>query len=423
MEIINKILWSLTFISIIISGIYFSIKLKGEQFKISKMIRALKKKGNTNISSFDSLMMSTAAKVGVGSLAGVALAIYKGGIGVIFWIWITSIISAPNAFVEGILGTIYKEKINNENVGGPAYYIKKGLKNRKLAITYAILVTIVYVICFTTIQANTISTSISNSFNIKKIIVGILLAYIVLIIIWRNTKSLFNLVSKIVPIMGIGYIIIGLIIAIREWNMVPVFFSSIIKEALNLRSSSIGIFTSLIIGIQRGIFSNEAGIGTGAIASASVDDSITPLTQGRSQVLGVYFISLIIGTITAFIISTSPYQKIVLNDPNGIELTHLAFKYHLGNVGEIVLIMAIITFALSTIIAGFYYGKSNLIFIFKKIPPLQETIYKIFITVLMIIGSITSSSIIWNLSDIFIAILAIINIYAILSLRKDVIKT
>ena len=174
MELINKILWSIAFILIILSGIFFSFHLKGLQFNLFKLFKSLKSNSKESISSLDTLMMSTAAKVGVGSLAGVALAIYKGGIGTIFWIWLTSIISAPNAFAEGILGSVYKSKKNNEMVGGPAYYISKGLKKDKLGLIYAILVTIVYVICFSTIQANTISTSIHNSYEISNLIIGII---------------------------------------------------------------------------------------------------------------------------------------------------------------------------------------------------------------------------------------------------------
>ena len=421
-ETLNKILWSFAFVFIIISGLYFSLKLKGKQFNLISLLKALKSDQKSNISSFDTLMMSTAAKVGVGSLAGVALAIHKGGLGVIFWIWLTSIISAPNAFAEGALGTVYKQKKNKENIGGPAEYISKGLNKKHIGIIYALIVTIVYVICFSTIQANTIATAIYNSYNVKKIIIGILLFYIVIIIIWQDTKKIFNIISKLVPIMGISYIIIGLLIIIKNYVLIPSFFLNILQDALSIKGSSIGIFTSMIIGIQRGIFSNEAGIGTGAIASASADDSITPETQGKAQILGVYFISLIIGTITAFIIASSPYQTITINNPNGIELTYFAFEYHLGKIGKDILLLSIISFAISTIIAGFYYGKSNLLFIWGNLSSFQEKTYKLFIAFLMIVGSITNPNLIWNLSDIFIAVLAIINIYALLALRKEVIK-
>ena len=419
MQYINKMLWSISFVMIIISGIYFSIKLKGQQFNIIKQLKSLKSNSKDKISSFDTLMMSTAAKVGVGSLAGVALAIYKGGIGTIFWIWLTSIISAPNAFAEGLLGRLYKRRIGKDNIGGPAQYITTGLNNKNLGIIYAVIVTIVYVICFSTIQANTIATSL----NINRLLIGILLFIVVYLIINNNTQVLFKIISKLVPLMAISYILLGMFVFIKNYNQIPIFFLNILKDALNLKSGSIGITTCIIIGIQRGIFSSEAGIGTGAIAAASANDELsTPLIQGRTQILGVYFISLIIGTITAFIIISSPYKSINLVDINGIELTAFAFNYHFGKIGHLFLVMIIIIFALSTIIAGFFYGKSNLEFIFNKLTNNQEKLYKIFISIIMILGSTLSSNIIWNLSDIFIALLALINIYAILSLRKDIVN-
>lgn len=421
MDVLKKYLWGIATLMIMVSGIYYSIQLKGLQFNIPKLFKGFKKKSDTGISPFQSLMMSSAAKVGVGSLAGIALAIYTGGIGTIFWIWITSILSAPNAFAEGLLGSLYKRKKQDETEGGPAYYIKKGMNKKSLGIIYALLVTFVYAICFSTIQANTIATSIYEGYKISNIIIGIILALLVTMIIGGNTKSLFNIISKLVPIMGIGYVLLGLIVFIKNYQQIPLFFINIVKDALNLKTAGIGFLTSFIIGVQRGIFSNEAGIGTGAIASASASNS-TPKSQGEIQILGTYFISLIICTITAFIIITSPYETLHLQNINGIEITQFALKYHLGSFGEIVLILAIFLFALSTIIAGFYYGKSNLDFIYNGISKKSEFLYKIITITLIILGSIISSNIIWNLSDIFIALLAIINIYSLLSLRKDVIK-
>lgn len=421
MEILKKYLWGIATILIMISGIYYSIQLKGLQFNIPKLFKGFKNKDDNAISPFQSLMMSSAAKVGVGSLAGIALAIYTGGIGTIFWIWITSIVSAPNAFAEGLLGSLYKRKKQEETEGGPAYYISKGMKKKYLGITYALLVTFVYAICFSTIQANTIATSIYEGYKISNIIIGIILALIVTMIISGNTKTLFNIISKLVPIMGIGYVMLGLFVFIKNYQQIPSFFINIVKDALNLKTAGIGFLTSFIIGVQRGIFSNEAGIGTGAIASASASNS-TPKSQGEIQIIGTYFISLIICTITAFIIISSPYESLSFQNINGIEITQFALKYHFGSFGEVALILSIFFFALSTIIAGFYYGKSNLDFICNGISKKSELLYKIMTITLIVIGSIIKADIIWNLSDIFIALLAIINIYSLLSLRKDVIK-
>lgn len=412
---LNKILWGIATILIISSGIFFSFYLKGIQFNLS--IASKNKKLNRNeISSFQTLMMSIAAKVGVGSLAGIALAIKKGGPGVIFWIWISSFISAPNAFVESYLGTKFRNKEETNSIGGPSYYIEKGLKNTKLAIAYAVIVTITYTVCFGGIQANTIVTSIYQKTHIKPIYIGLILTIIVAIIINKNTKKIFKIISKLVPFMSICYLVLGSLIIIKNYAFIPNFFEIIIKDAFSKDTISTGVLTSLIIGMQRGIFSNEAGIGTGAIASAASNQA-EPIDQGKMQVLGTYFISLIIVTITAFIIMSSPYKSISIKNMNGIELTALSLKYHFGETGEILLIMLVFFFAISTIIAGYYYGKTSISFITKQRNDTNIK-YKLLIMMVILVGSTINSSFIWHFSDIFIAVLAIINIYSMIKLRK-----
>ncbi len=412
---LNKIVWSLATLMLLISGIYFTIQLKAVQFNFKKIIKSLKTKEKTTISPIQSLMLSSAAKIGVGSIAGIALALYVGNEGALFWLWITSFITAPNAFVESLLGAKYKVKKKDIYTGGPSYYIKNGLKNKSLSLIYAILIIIVYIFCFSSIQTNTIATSIFHSYHINKLIIGILITIISGIVIFKNIKDLIKLISSFVPIMCLIYIIIGLFIIVKNIEQIPIILEHIIKEAFNFKSFITGFLSSFIIGIQRGIFSNEAGIGTGAIASAT-SDTKNYKNQGYIQILGIYFTSLIICTISAFMILLSPYKNLNIENINGIEISLFALKYHLGSLGELFLILSISLFAFSTIIAGYYYGESSLKFIYKNISNHKIIVFKILTLIILFFGSITKPGPLWDISDFIIGILAIINIYSIVKL-------
>lgn len=420
MELINKILWAIATVVLLVCGIYFTIRLKGVQFRFSKMLQGFKEKEKGKITPFETLMMATAGRIGVGSLAGIALAIYVGGVGTIFWLWISAILTAPNAFVESCLGVIYKEKEKDFYKGGPSYYMDKGLGKKRLAKIYAVLIIIAYIFGFLTIQSNTITRSLESKIPFPPIMIGILIALLSAAIIWKGVKGVANATSKLVPVMGVGYILVALFIIIKNVNLIPGVFSMVLKEALNIKSFGFGIISSLIIGVQRGIFSSEAGIGSGAIASAT-SDSNNPVGQGLIQILGIYFTSLIICTSTALIILTSNYQGLVLTNINGIEITQYALQYHLGAFGEWVLIIAIVLFSFSTILTGYYYGESSLKYLWKGMKEKHLFLLKIITILLLVAGSIISATFLWEMVDIFVALMAIINIYAIFLLRKDII--
>lgn len=412
---LNKIVWIIATILLLYSGIYFTLKLKAVQFNFKKMIKGLHTKEAIDISPFQSLMLSSAAKIGVGSIAGIALALYIGNEGTIFWLWITSFIVAPNAYVESLFGAKYKEKQDKIYTGGPAYYIKKGLKNKKLSILYALLIIVVYIFCFSSIQANTITTSIYHSYQINKLTIAIFITFVSAIVIFRNIKDLIKIISSFVPFMCLVYICIGIIIITKNYDQMLAIFETIIQQAFNFKAFISGFLTSLIIGIQRGIFSNEAGIGTGAIAAAT-SDTKDYKSQGYVQIIGVYFTSLVICTISAFIIMTSPYKTLSLENINGIEIALFALKHHLGKLGELFLLLSITLFAFSTIIAGYYYGESSLKFIHKKISKIGILLFKGITLLILFFGAIIKPGVLWDISDFIIGILAIINIYAILKL-------
>lgn len=419
-SILTDILWSVAIIFLLGGGLYFSIKLGFPQLKIKSLFKGFKGDNKSNVSPFKSLTMSLAARVGVGSLAGIALAIYIGGPGTIFWIWITGIITSINTFCESYMGAKYQEKDNDAYKGGPSFYISKGLNNKKLAAVYSILIIIAYIVGFMTIQANTITVSIHEYYDIEPLIIGIILAIISFLSIMKGLDSIVNITSKLVPIMGIGYITLSIVIIIMNLEKIPDVLLDIIISAFNTKAISGGIISTFIIGIQRGVFSTEAGLGTGAIAS-SCSHSSNKVGLGLIQILGIYFTVFIVCTSTALIILTSDYNSLNFQNMNGIELTQHALNYHLGKTGIIVLMLSVISLAYSTIVAGYYYGESSLKYLLKKVTKTHINTLKIITVLLLIIGSIISPTLLWNIVDILVAVLSIINMYALIKLRKEII--
>jgi len=422
MNTINNLLWSIATIILVASGIYFSYKLDFLHLNIKKIFQSLKSdsKQKEGISPFESLAVALGGCIGVGSLAGIALSIYKGGVGTIFWIWLSCLLVAPNSLVENALAIIYQKKNNKEYLGGPSYYIKNGLGYKKLALVYAFLVTISYIFGFLTIQSNTISKSITNFFQISPVIIGLIVGIFSFLIIRKGVKGIAKFSSVLVPIMGLVYLLIASLIVFKNISLLPNLIINIFKEAFNFKALGWGLFSTMLIGIQRGIFSSEAGTGTAAIASGS-STLKSPIKQGLIQTLGVYFITFVICTSTAFIILTSNYNPLNYSDVNGIEITQNALVYHLGNFGNLILYFCIIAFSFSTIVSGYFYGETNMKFIFKNMNEKHILLLQIITCLLLVLASIMSPTILWDFVDILTALLVIINVFSIFSLRKDVI--
>jgi len=418
-NILKSIIWSIVTIMLIVVSIYYSFKLKFIHFKIIDIFKSIFKKSNGNISIFESLSINLAAKIGVGSLSGIALSLFVGGPGSIFWMWIITVVTGIISFVEAYFGVLYQEKNNNnELVGGPSFYIKKISNSRILAIFYSILIIISYIFGFITIQSNTIVKSVNYIFNINEYIILIILVILSGIIIFKGIKQIASFSSKIVPLMGIIYIILGLYIIFVNLNQIPNIIINIVKSAFNFKSFFGGFLYTIIIGIQRGIFATEVGVGTSAISSSLTSD--TPINQGYVSIFSNYFTSFIICTITAFIILSanidiSNYTKI-----NGIEYVIDAFVYHLGNIGTIIFMIITILFAFSTIVSGYCFGELSLNYIVKFISNKKLNIFKLITIILIFFGGLISPNILWNLIDVLIAILTIINVYSIYKLRNKI---
>jgi len=425
LETFNNILWLLVTLFLTISSCLFTIKLHGKQFHFIKMIKEVTKKEHNNqgISSFKALMLSLAGRIGVGSISGIALAIYLAGPGTIFWIWIISLISAILSYVESYLGVKHKELNQQKNYnGGPAYYIKNGLKNKQLGAIYSIMIIISYCGSFMLIQANTITKTITEIFpNTNPVYLGIILSLLTYFIIFGGIKKITDTTSKLVPIMSLGYLSITIYVIITNFQIIPQIFEMIFFHAFNYKSFTSGFLVTMLTGIQRGIFSSEAGIGTGSIAAAS-SNSFDSHSQGLIQMLGVYVTSFLICTSTAIIILTSDYQFFNILDPNGIELAINAFTYHLNYLGNIFLIIAIFLFAFSTILSGYFYGETSLKYLINNHHYKYQLLLKFFVCIIIFLGTITSSAILWITTDILVALLTLINLYAINKLKKDIPK-
>ena len=404
LKIMSSIIWSIAFISIIYSSFLLTKKLNFIQFKFSKMFKYLK-----NEKALSVLSMTLGARIGIGSIAGVALAIYLGGEGTLFWIWVSSFLGTIISFSETYLAIKYKK--NNE--GGPYFYIKNGLKNKKLALFYSIMIIVSYIFGFSSIQSNTINKSINQIIKIDNYIIGLILIIIVGIIIIKGLKSIINIITKIVPFITIFYLLITFIIVIKNYNLLPNIFIDIITKAFNIKSFITGFIPTMIIGLQRGIFSSEAGMGTCSISSSTIgyDDKIG---NGSIQMIGIYITSLLICTSTGLVILTSNYNGLHIS--NGIELTQYAYNYHLGFFGNYFIFITIFLFSFSTILTGYYDSEISL----KTLTNKYINLLKIISLISIFLGTILSSKMIWESIDIIVGILSIINIYSILKLKNEI---
>lgn len=419
----NDFIWTYILIGmLIIIGLYFTFKTKFVQFKNIKDMFSLLSDGNStdknSVSSFQAFCISTASRVGTGNLAGIATAISIGGPGSIFWMWLIALIGSASSFIESTLAQIYKKKDGNNYIGGPAYYMERGLKKRWMGVIFSILITIAFGLVFNSVQANTITLSLNNSFGFSKTIIGLIITILTLAVILGGVNRIAKISSFLVPIMAIAYIIVALFIVIKNITSLPEVFKMILENAFGVNQIiGGGLGTALMHGIKRGLFSNEAGMGSAPNAAATADVS-HPVKQGLIQTLGVFTDTLIICSCTAFIILLSDIP--LDGSIKGIELTQLALSSQVGAWGGIFITICILLFAFSSIIGNYYYGETNIQFITNK--KIYINLYRISVGFMVFFGSLVSMDIVWNLADVFMGLMAIINLIAIVMLSKIAIK-
>ncbi len=428
---INNVIWSVYVLVplLLIAATYFAIRTRVVHIRmiphtVKLLMNSNSSNEENNVSSFQAFIIGLGSRVGTGNLAGVAIALVSGGPGAIFWMWIASIFGAICAFVESTLGQIYKEEdAETKYRGGPAYYITKGLNNRILAVVFSVIFIAILCIGIISIQANTITKSLANVItpilsidqtNIE-IIIGLLLAGISGYIIWGGARKIVNILTIVVSAMAALYIFMALFVMLTHLTILPEVFSLIIESAFNPSSVAAGTLGAIIsTGFKRGLFSNEAGFGTAPNAAASADVK-HPVVQGLIQSLGALIDTVIICSLTAFIILIS---GIPLTGTEGITITQQAMQATMGDISVVILTLSVVCFAFSTILGYFFYAQTNVEFLFKSEKALK--IYKIVIMLIIFIGSVTNSAILWSFADLGNGLAALINIFVILKLSKYV---
>lgn len=423
---VNNILWTYILIVLLIGlGLYFSFRLKFVQIRhFGEMIRLLgdgassktrkehKEKGS--VSSFQAFCMSTASRVGVGNLAGVAIAITAGGPGAVFWMWLIAVIGGASAFVESTLAQIYKVKDGSTFRGGPAYYMEKGLNKRWLGVIFSVLITVSFGLIFNALQSNTVAAAFDEAFHTDGKMVGLVMAGLLALIIFGGVKRIARAVEMIVPIMALIYVAVALFVVITNITMIPSLFKEIMLHAFGIKEVvGGGLGAAILLGVKRGLFSNEAGMGSAPNAAATANVT-HPVKQGFIQTLGVFTDTLLICSCTAFIILLSDVPG--ASELNGIQLTQQALSQHIGSWASIFIAIAIFLFAFSSLVGNYYYGETNIEFLSESKTAL--TAYRILVLGMVMFGSVATVQIVWDLADLFMGMMAIVNLIAIFFLSK-----
>lgn len=446
-SLINDIVWSPALVVLLVgAGLYFSIRTRFVQVrKLGLMVKSLfapaqkDKDGRTKgISSFQAFSVALSGRVGTGNIVGVATAIAMGGPGAVFWMWIIAFLGASTAFVESTLAQLYNFPHSSGLRGGPACYIEKGLKCKWLAVLFAVLTLLGYGLLLATVQSNGVTNALGNSFGVPPLWCGIGLAFLLALVIVGGIKSIAKVASVVTPFMALGYIVLTVVVVARHWDMVPSVFNAIFTGALGIKPVAGGILGSTIMmGVKRGIFSNEAGQGGGAIVSASASVS-HPAKQGLAQAFSVYVDTILICTGTALMIlcsgtynifdaKTGEMLEAVAPELGGnyVGYTQAAVDSVLSGIGGGFVSIALVFFVFTTLMAYYFYGESSIMYIFQGKPRGEKAAIWCFRTGLLLMtvfGALKEANVIWQLGDIGVGVTAWINVIALLLLCPQAIK-
>ena len=422
-ESVNNVYWYAVIALLVTAGLYFSFTTLVVQIRMfPEMLRTIGEKPSDiepdkrGISAFRAFTISAASRVGTGNIAGVAIAITVGGPGAVFWMWLIAIIGGATAFVESTLGQLYKVRGRGSYIGGPAYYIRDGLGWKPLAVAFAVIITITYGFVFNAVQANSISESVRNQFGldgrISALLIGLALAAITGAVIFGGVRRLSAVTEVLVPVMAGAYVIVALIVVAINITEVPEMISLIVGHALGFREvAGAALGAAIMQGMRRGLFSNEAGMGSvpNAAATASVSH---PVKQGLVQALGVYFDTLVVCSATAFIILLSNPE--FGGDREGISLTQDSLASQVGDWGVPFLMVVIFFLAFSSILGNSYYGEANINFL--RDSPRTINVFRVLVLVAVVGGALGSVDLVWGLADLFMGFMATINLIAIIPL-------
>jgi AGCS family alanine or glycine:cation symporter len=430
---VNDAVWGYVLIFALVGcGLWFTIRTRFVQFRmVGEMFRLLtdsafdtveetvqgqrERNRRKHISSFQAFAVSVATRVGTGNLAGVASAIAIGGPGAVFWMWVIALIGSATAFVESTLAQLFKQKHKDSFIGGPAYYIQQGLHQRWMAITFAVLITCQFGLSNNSIQANTICGAMQEAFGWSPLWVGIVLAVFGLIIVFGGIQRIALVCAIMVPLMALGYMVLAIVVIAMNIGLVPHVFKLIVFDAFGVEKVVGGtIGATIMYGVKRGLFSNEAGEGSAPNVAATAAVS-HPVKQGLIQALGVFTDTLLVCSCTAFIILISGLYQVP--ELNGIALTQSALQSEVGSAGPVFIALAIFMFAFSSIIGNYYYGEANIRFITPNTKVM--TAYRICSAgVMVMFGALASFELVWNIVDFFMAFLTACNLVAILLLGR-----
>lgn len=428
--LISDAIWTYVLIAVLVScGIWFTWKTRGVQFRmVGEMFRLLadsatsgtsglsdKDKDHKHISSFQAFAVSVATRVGTGNLAGVATAIAVGGPGAVFWMWCIALLGSATAFVESTLGQLFKQRDHDSFVGGPAYYIMRGLHRKWMAYLFAILITLTFSLSYNSIQSNTICGAMQTAFGWEPLVVGSVISALALLIVFGGIHRIANVSAVLVPLMAIGYFVLTVVIVVMNIGLLPHVLKVIVTNAFGLEQGVGGALgVAVLNGVKRGLFSNEAGEGSAPNAAATA--TVThPVKQGLIQALGVFTDTLLVCSCTAFVILISGLYE--TPELNGIALTQAALQSEIGNFGPIFIAVAIYLFAFSSIIGNYYYGEANIRFMTSN--RLVLIVFRVLSGgVLVMFGALSSLEIVWSLGDLCMALVTACNLVAILALGK-----
>lgn len=424
--------WFLTPI-VVLLALYFTIRTGFGQFTaIPQMFRTITepaprdKDGEPqSINAFQAFTLSAASRVGVGNIAGVGTAIAIGGPGAVFWMWAMALLVGASSLVESTLAQLYKvEDPDNAFRGGPAYYIQSGLKSRPFAIAFAVSLILTFPFAFNSLQANTLTDTIiltvgdSDAARWLPLVVGVVLATLTGLVIFGGLKRIASISQTVMPTVAIMYLLVGIVIVAINFRQIPWAFSSIFEYAFGLKQFAGGaIGTVIAMGVRRGMFSNEAGLGS--VPNAAAAAAVThPVKQGLVQTLGVYFDTWLVCSITAFIILVSSPD--LVNAPRGVYLTQHAMTETLGSWSSVLLAVMIAMLAFTSLLGNYYYGEANIRFITDN--PKVLTVFRSLVVVTVLLGCLAEVDLIWNMADGVMGIMALINMIAIALLSPVAIK-
>ncbi|MGI5824301.1 MAG: alanine/glycine:cation symporter family protein [Bacillota bacterium] len=431
MEMLDKIvlwiggnLWNLVIILACFLGIFYGIRTKFVQFRLfPETLRLVFKKARegkdrNGVSGFQAFCIALGGCIGTGNVAGVAMAIVVGGPGAVFWMWLIALLGMVTSFIENTLAQVYKVKEGDVFRGGPSYYMEKGLKKRWLGVLYAFSMIVSLGFALAALQANTISLSVGQALNIPVGVTAAVVAILIAIVIFGGVKRIANVAEKGVPVMTIIYLVMALGVVIVNIGQVPAMFAMIFKAAFNIEAvGGAAIGTVIYQGLKRGVFSNGAGQGDAPTAGAAANVS-HPAKQGMFGTFAVFMDTIVVCTLTAFvIIITGAYSGV---DLVGIELSQYAFASALGDWAGVLLSLCIFMFCFTSIMSNYYCGESCLAFLTKGMK--GRTAYRVIFVIAIFLGGITGVQLMWDIADMFCAIIVCLNMISLVFLGGMAIK-